>query len=540
MGFAGNTSTETTVTLTTTEDIPTANRVIEGIVLSVLISVSVIGNLSLWIVVLRSRALRTLTSMFILGLSTADLLVATVNMPLTVYTLVMGEWNLGYNACVLAGFINMLTLVTSVLSLCNISLNRYVMVCHPSKFKNIYTVRNAVLMIIGVITLSILLSTPPLIGWSEYVYTPTHSFCFANWVNHMSYAFFMIGCCFGIPFSVMTVCNICIVRTVRNSRLRVRTNSRNINSSKDSYFQRSRHTTISNDVSTIHKDDKADDVESSSFNLSGIQNMDSKGKVYESINKDISIIEIDDETAENETYINNYDIEKLDNNKNDTNQNVTKKSNEIKEDGIVFQVTSIKSDAGLIKTIPEESSTGSMFQVKPRGHNNNAAIDSKSYTNSQIGHSTGPLVKDTSLLHPCWKSTADQWARNPRPRSISPETTSNMSIKKRPSSSVYVNVTMRQTPPLRRREELRLSLSLTVVVVVFVICWLPYCISMILSIFASGNIPREFHMFTLLIGYANSGCNPIIYGVMNKRFKVGFKRLFCFWRKSSDSSISSA
>ena len=70
-------------------------------------------------------------------------------MPLTLYTIVTGEWNLGYNACVLAGFLNMLTLVTSVMSLCNISLNRYVMVCHPSKFKDIYTVRNAVLMITG-------------------------------------------------------------------------------------------------------------------------------------------------------------------------------------------------------------------------------------------------------------------------------------------------------------------------------------------------------------------------------------------------------
>ena len=25
-------------------------------------------------------------------------------------------------------------------------------------------------------------------------------------------------------------------------------------------------------------------------------------------------------------------------------------------------------------------------------------------------------------------------------------------------------------------------------------------------------------------------CNPIIYGVMNKRFKKGFQRLFCYFR----------
>ncbi|WAR15250.1 OAR-like protein [Mya arenaria] len=554
MSNSGNITTQTTVALTTTEDIPTTNRVIEGMVLSLLISVSFIGNLSLWIVVLRSRALRTLTSMFILGLSSADLLVATVNMPLTVYTIVMGEWNLGYNACVLAGFINMLTLVTSVLSLCNISLNRYVMVCHPSKFKNIYTVRNAVLMIIGVVTLSILLSAPPLIGWSEYVYTPTHSLCFADWVNHMSYAFFMIGCCFGIPFSVMTVCNICIVRTVRNSRLRVRTNSRNLNSleMKDSCLRRTRHSTIRKDVSTTHENEKVAGFDSSSLTISGIQSMNSNGKMYESIEKDISIIEMDDETAESEADNKYHELETFHNTINDKNKNMTQESNETKKDDIVVQVTEKsfdtlkESDFGCIKTIQDQTFTGSTFLTKPSGPENNSAMDSSSTsnTNSQYDQNTGPLVKDYSLLDPCLKSSAEQWHQNLRRRSTASKPTSTMSIKTKLSSSVAINpsrlVSMRKTPPLRRREELRLALSLTVVVVVFVICWLPYCISMILSIFASGKVPREFHMFTLLIGYANSGCNPIIYGVMNKRFKVGFKRLFCFWRKSSDSSVSSA
>ncbi|XP_052769272.1 D(2)-like dopamine receptor isoform X2 [Mya arenaria] len=556
MSNLGNTTTATTSATTPTEEIPTAYRVIEGIVLSLVICVSVIGNMSLWIVVLRSRALRTLTSMFILGLSTADLLVATVNMPLTVYTIVMGEWNLGYNACVLAGFVNMLTLVTSVMSLCNISLNRYVMVCHPSKFKDIYTVRNAVLMIIGVVTVSTFLSIPPLIGWSEYVYTPTHSFCFADWVNHMSYAFFMIGCCFGIPFSVMTVCNIRIVRSVRFSRLRVKTNSRNLNSSEinDSYFRRTRHTTLRSDGCTFYEDKNVASFDNSSFKLCGNQSLNSKGKIYESIEKDISIIEIDEEIQilDRETNKQTDEIEKCDNYINDSNQSMTKESNEIMTDGEEMVVVEkifdamIESDDKLIETIPDKTSTESMFQSKPLVNKINVEMNKSKTSNTQSlnDQNTSPSVKDSSLAHPPWKSTVEQFIQHPSPRPISPEPSSDTSIKIRPSSSVSVNpsrpFSMRQTPPFRRREELRLALSLTVVVVVFVICWLPYCISMILSIFASGKVPREFHMFTLLIGYANSGCNPIIYGVMNKRFKVGFERLFCFWRKSIDSSISSA
>lgn len=53
------------------EPLTLANKVIEVFVLCCIIIVSILGNGSLWIVVLRSRALRTLTSMFILGLSMA-------------------------------------------------------------------------------------------------------------------------------------------------------------------------------------------------------------------------------------------------------------------------------------------------------------------------------------------------------------------------------------------------------------------------------------------------------------------------------------
>ncbi|KAH3783893.1 hypothetical protein DPMN_161843 [Dreissena polymorpha] len=52
-------------------DVTTASKAIETIVLVVIMTITTVGNVCLWVIVLRSRALRTLTSMFILGLSTA-------------------------------------------------------------------------------------------------------------------------------------------------------------------------------------------------------------------------------------------------------------------------------------------------------------------------------------------------------------------------------------------------------------------------------------------------------------------------------------
>ena len=141
--------TNTSDTDQSEEESTEATRVIEALILSVIIVAAVVGNISIWIIILTTRALRTTTNMFILGLSAADILVSIVNMPLTVVSIFTYKWPLSDTACVVFGYINMLTLVTSVMSLCNISINRYFMVCRPSKFQDIYTRRNAIFMITG-------------------------------------------------------------------------------------------------------------------------------------------------------------------------------------------------------------------------------------------------------------------------------------------------------------------------------------------------------------------------------------------------------
>lgn len=124
-------------------------HLVAGCVLTVISLGSVLGNVSLWIVICRDRELRTITNVFILGLTTADLFVSVINMPVTIISLFVGEWPWSDGLCRFFGFTNMLTLVTSVMSLCNISINRYVMVCKPIYFKRIYTKRNAALMILS-------------------------------------------------------------------------------------------------------------------------------------------------------------------------------------------------------------------------------------------------------------------------------------------------------------------------------------------------------------------------------------------------------
>ncbi|XP_063404525.1 melatonin receptor type 1C-like [Mytilus trossulus] len=205
------------------EDI-TAEQFIEGILLTIICIVAVLGNISIWIIVLRSRALRTITNCFLLVLSAFDLLVSVINIPVTIATIFSGEWLLSDDACEVLGFSNMVTLCGSVLSLCNISINRYVMVCHPSKFIEVYKRKNVAIMIVAAIGVTIGVSMPPLIGWCEYSYTPAQYICFANWPMSLSYSLFMICCCFGVPLVVMIFCNYKIYRIVKTSKNKIMNN----------------------------------------------------------------------------------------------------------------------------------------------------------------------------------------------------------------------------------------------------------------------------------------------------------------------------
>ena len=114
-----------------------------------IIGAAVIGNTSLWIIIWKFRDLRTVTNMFILVLSAVDWLVSVINVPIAVATIIVGDWPFSETACTVVGYFNMLFLVTSVMSLCNISINRYFMICRPYSVRDIYTKRNAVLMIVG-------------------------------------------------------------------------------------------------------------------------------------------------------------------------------------------------------------------------------------------------------------------------------------------------------------------------------------------------------------------------------------------------------
>uniref|UniRef100_A0A3Q3QPD1 5-hydroxytryptamine receptor 4 n=1 Tax=Monopterus albus TaxID=43700 RepID=A0A3Q3QPD1_MONAL len=119
------------------------------IFLSIIIIMTVFGNLLVMVALCKDRHLRkTKTNYFIVSLAFADLLVALVVMPLAAIELTTGRWQYGKIFCLVRTSLDVLLTTASILHLCCIALDRYYAICcQPLVYRHKMTpVRVAVML----------------------------------------------------------------------------------------------------------------------------------------------------------------------------------------------------------------------------------------------------------------------------------------------------------------------------------------------------------------------------------------------------------
>ncbi|KAM7394653.1 hypothetical protein PAMP_021440 [Pampus punctatissimus] len=84
------------------------------------------------------------------------------------------------------------------------------------------------------------------------------------------------------------------------------------------------------------------------------------------------------------------------------------------------------------------------------------------------------------------------------------------------------------TSSRRRKSERKVTRMVVVVVAVFVLCWLPfYALNIVnLLVVLPGDF-RGLYFFVVVLSYANSCANPILYGFLSDNFKRGFRKALC-------------
>ncbi|CAL9700617.1 unnamed protein product [Knipowitschia caucasica] len=92
------------------------------------------------------------------------------------------------------------------------------------------------------------------------------------------------------------------------------------------------------------------------------------------------------------------------------------------------------------------------------------------------------------------------------------------------SSSARAGVTK------RRRSERKVTRMVVVIVVVFVLCWLPFFIINMVNlvvIIPESSATAGIYFFAVILSYANSCANPVLYGFLSDNFKQSFRKVLC-------------
>ncbi|XP_008627891.1 PREDICTED: 5-hydroxytryptamine receptor 5A [Corvus brachyrhynchos] len=78
----------------------------------------------------------------------------------------------------------------------------------------------------------------------------------------------------------------------------------------------------------------------------------------------------------------------------------------------------------------------------------------------------------------------------------------------------------------REQKEKKAALMVGILIGVFVLCWIPFFITELISPLCSYNIPPVWKSIFLWLGYSNSFFNPLIYTAFNKNYNNAFRNLF--------------
>lgn len=153
--------------------------IIVEVALCVLIDVlALFGNVLVSLAVIRSPKLRTSTSMFILALAIADILMALICIPITCGILVSEDWINTSLLCDIQGFAILALALMSIGTLALTAINRYFRVVKPANYKRFFTKRNS-LLLIGSLWLSIIAFYAGLLisNATRVGYEPSYAVC---------------------------------------------------------------------------------------------------------------------------------------------------------------------------------------------------------------------------------------------------------------------------------------------------------------------------------------------------------------------------
>ncbi|XP_051906248.1 alpha-1A adrenergic receptor-like [Hippocampus zosterae] len=152
---------------TTEPKVDVAKMFFLGIVLAVFVVFGVLGNILVILSVVCHHHWRSVTHYFIANLAAADLLLSSAVLPFSATSEALGRWVFGRSFCNVWAALDVLCCTASILSLCVISIDRYLAVSYPLRYPAMATGRRGLAAVAALWGLSAAISVGPLFGWKE-------------------------------------------------------------------------------------------------------------------------------------------------------------------------------------------------------------------------------------------------------------------------------------------------------------------------------------------------------------------------------------
>ncbi|XP_018584957.2 5-hydroxytryptamine receptor 7-like [Scleropages formosus] len=192
-------------------------KVIIGIVLSVITLTTIGGNSLVIISVCIVKKLRQPSNYLVVSLAAADLSVALAVMPFVIITdLVGGEWLFGKVFCNVFIAMDVMCCTASIMNLCLISVDRYLGITRPLTYPVRQNGKLMAQMVFTVWLLSASITLPPLFGWATNV--TVDRVCLIS--QDLGYTVYSTAVAFYIPTAVMLIMYYRIYRAAQVSAAR--------------------------------------------------------------------------------------------------------------------------------------------------------------------------------------------------------------------------------------------------------------------------------------------------------------------------------
>ncbi|XP_046888588.1 pyroglutamylated RF-amide peptide receptor isoform X1 [Hypomesus transpacificus] len=192
-------------------ELPVSAKTTFVIMYAIIFVLALVGNSLVVYIVVRKRAMQTATNIFICSLAVSDLLITFFCIPFTLLQNISSEWLGGVLVCKTVPFVQTTAIVTGILTMTCIAIERYQGIVYPLKMRRQYTPKRAYRMLGLVWIASVMVGSPMLFVQQlevkyDFLYDQYHVCCQESWrslTHRQVYTTFIMVALFLLPLAAM-------------------------------------------------------------------------------------------------------------------------------------------------------------------------------------------------------------------------------------------------------------------------------------------------------------------------------------------------